>query len=372
MTRPAGPWSFPGATSGPVRFGLLSGMLTGTRERVRSLSDEAASRVQISPDQVEYLIATAARAPSIHNTQPWRFHASQYSIELYADPGRKLRVDPLGRELLISCGAALFGLRLGMRSLAYMPAVELLPDPARLRLLARVSLGEPEPMNAAERRMLEALPHRHTHRGPFAPGALPAGLLAGLQHDALAEGATLALVDRAHAYEQLADIAAAVTRRQDLDPQARADMRDWTRDPASHAHDGVPSSAFATAADRHRGRLPQRDFDLGRGLGLLGTGGPPPAATAVLLTPGDGRGDWLCAGQALDRVLADAASRWVFASMHTQPLEAAVIRELIRDRLALPGAPQMILQLGLARSTHVTARRPPSELLEPDAPGKAR
>lgn len=331
-----------------------------------SLSDEtAASRVPIAPDQVEYLIATAARAPSIHNTQPWRFRASQYSIELYADPGRKLRVDPLGRELLISCGGALFGLRLGMRSLGYMPAVDLLPDPARLRLLARVSLGEPAPMNVAERAMLEALPHRHTHRGQFTPDALPTGLLPGLQHDALAEGATLVFLDRAYAYEHLADIAAAVTRRQDVDPLARADMRDWTRDPASHARDGVPASAFTATGDHHRGRLPQRDFDLGRGLGLLDTGGPPPAATAVLLTPGDGRGDWLCAGQALHRVLAHAASRWVFATMHTQPLEAAVIRELIRDRLALPGAPQMILQLGLARSTNSTARRPPSELLEP-------
>jgi hypothetical protein len=331
-----------------------------------SVSDQPAiSRVPIAPDQVEYLIATAARAPSIHNTQPWRFRASQYSIELYADPGRKLRVDPLGRELLISCGGALFGLRLGMRSLGYMPAVELLPDPARLRLLARVSLGQRAPMNVAERAMLEALPHRHTHRGQFTPGAPPTGLLAGLQHDALAEGATLAFLDRAYAYEQLADIAAAVTRRQDADPLARADMKDWTRGPVSRARDGVPASAFTAAGDQHRGRLPQRDFDLGRGLGLLDTGGPPPAATAVLLTPGDGRGDWLCAGQALHRLLAHAASRWVFATMYTQPLEAAVIRELIRDRLALPGAPQMILQLGLARSTNATARRPPSELLEP-------
>jgi len=319
----------------------------------------------MTPDQVHYLVATAARAPSIHNTQPWRFRATDYSVELYVDTGRKLRVDPLGRELMISCGAALFGLRLGIRSLGYMPAVELLPYPARLRLIARVSLGEPEPMDATERKILEALPHRHTHRGPFAPGGLPAGLLADLQQDALAEGATLALVDRTHAYERLADIATTVARGQDLDPEARADVRDWTRDAVSHARDGVPSSAFAAAHDRHRGRLSQRDFDLGRGLGRLETGGPTPAATAVLSTPGDGRADWLCAGQALHRVLAHAASRWVFASMHTQPLEAAAVRELIRDQLALPGAPQMILQLGPARTTSVTARRPPSELLEP-------
>ena len=69
-------------------------------------NEPAVSRAPITPDQVEYLIATAARATLIHNTQPWRFRASRYSIEPYADPGRNLRVDPLGRELLISCGSS--------------------------------------------------------------------------------------------------------------------------------------------------------------------------------------------------------------------------------------------------------------------------
>ncbi len=85
---------------------------------------------------------------------------------------RKRRVDPAGREMLISCGTALFGLRLAVRSLGYLPVVELLPDPARLRLLARVTIGAAEPMTARERQMLEAMPYRHTHRGPFSPGPL--------------------------------------------------------------------------------------------------------------------------------------------------------------------------------------------------------
>jgi hypothetical protein len=93
--------------------------------------------------------------------------------------------------------------------------------------------------------------------------------------------------------------------------------------------------------------------------------GAPPAATAVLLTPRDGRADWLRAGQALHRLLTHAASKWLFASLYTQPLEAAATRALIRDRLALPGAPQMLLQLGLAHTTRATARRPPAELTEP-------
>jgi hypothetical protein len=326
--------------------------------------EDAWRAVSIPAGQAGYLIATAARAPSVHNTQPWRFRVGEYLIELYADPGRKLKVDPAGREMLISCGAALFGLRLAVRSLGYLPVAELLPDPARPRLLARVTLGKAEPMTGRERKLLEALPHRHTHRGPWDSGPLPAGLVAGLQHDALAEGAQLALIDRALAFSKLADIAAAAGHRQNLDPVARDEMRRWSRSTDDPAHDGVPAQAFPAASDDQPGKLPQRDFDLGRGLGLLPGGGPPPAATAVLLTTGDSRADWLRAGQALHRLLAHAATRWVFASLHTQPLESEPIRALIRDRLALPGSPQVLLQLGLAHTTRATARRPPADLTE--------
>jgi hypothetical protein len=323
----------------------------------------------ILADQARFLIATAARAPSVHNTQPWRFRVGPSAIELYCDATRKLHADPVGREMLISCGAALFGLRLGVRALGYQPVVELLPDPARLRLLARVTLGAAKPMTGVEREMLRALPHRHTHRGGFAPGPLPAGLLAGLQHDALAEGAMLVLVEPGLSYDRLASIADVVNRRLERDPQVRAEARRWSRSPASLARDGVPAHAYPatalTAASPRRGRLPQRDFDLGRGLGRQDAGGPPPAVTAALVTSGDSRADWLRAGQALHRLLAHATTRWVFASLSTQLLEIAPIRALIRDRLALPGAPQMLLQLGVADTTHPTGRRPPGDLVEP-------
>ena len=321
--------------------------------------------VPIPADQVTYLIATAARAPSVHNTQPWRFRAADGTIDLYADPRRKLRVDKSGREMLISCGAALFALRLAVRSLGYLPVVELFPDPPRLRLLARVSLGEPAPMTAGERRMLEALPHRHTHRGPFDPGPLPAGLLAALQHDALAEGAALVPIDQSLAYQRLADITNAADRRQHREADVQEETRRWSRDPDDRRRDGVPATAFPAQGRPQPGRLPQRDFDLGRNLALLPTDGPPAAVTAILLTSADHRADWLRAGQALQRVLTHAATGWVFASLHTQPLEMASVRLLIRDRLSLPGAPQMIMQLGLARSTSPTARRSPADLIEP-------
>src|SRR6516225_6646748 len=194
-------------TTSTANPGPRRGDYAGRVRQVSRVSEETARRVSVLAGQAGYLIATAARAPSVHNTQPWRFRVGKYAVELYADPARKLRVDPVGREMLISCGAALFG----------------------LRLLAMVRLGAAQPMTARERQLLEALPHRHTHRGPWDPGPLPAGLAAGIQHDALAEGAELVIIDRALAYHKLADIIAAAGRRQDLDPVAREEVLRWTR-----------------------------------------------------------------------------------------------------------------------------------------------
>jgi hypothetical protein len=182
-------------------------------------------------------------------------------IELYADQRRKLRVDPAGREMLISCGAALFGLRLAVRSLGYLPVVKLLPDPARPRLLARVRLGAAEPMTARERQMLEALPHRHAHRGPLADGPLPAGLLAGLQHDALAKGPRWHWSTRPSPTSGWPTSLPRPGRRQDLDPLTQAEVAGGA---------GARPILPATAS---RGRIPR-----------LG-GEPARAAAAARLRP---------------------------------------------------------------------------------------
>jgi hypothetical protein len=80
------------------------------------------------------------------------------------------------------------------------------------------------------------------------------------------------------------------------------------------------------------------------------------------VTSGDDERDWLNAGQALQRLLLRAASQWVFASLQSQPLQSASVRAQIRSGLTLPGAPQLLLELGVARTTHATGRRPAGEM----------
>lgn len=141
-------------------------------------------------------------------------------------------------------------------------------------------------------------------------------------------------------------------------------MERWTHTAANGTRDGVPGPAFPARPVSEPGRLRQRDFDLGCGIGFGVTPGGPPAGTAVLLTFGDRRLDWLRAGQALQRMLLHATCKWVFASLYTQPLESARIRHMVKSQLRLPGFPQVILQFGLANITHPTSRRSPADLVE--------
>jgi hypothetical protein len=219
-------------------------------------------------------------------------------------------------------------------------------------------------MTDEERRMLQALPHRHTHRGPFEAGPLPAGLFARLRDDARAEGVVLTEIEPGPALRRLTAVTAA-GRRQDRDPRSRAETSRWSHGVTSPARDGVPAHAFPAEPARTPARLPQRDFDLGRGLGLSPAGGPPPPVTAALFTPGDSERDWLQVGQALHRLLLRAATEWVFALLNTQPLENPLTRTLIKEGLELPGAPQMLLAFGLSRTAHATARRPAADLIGP-------
>jgi hypothetical protein len=318
--------------------------------------------VPFPADAIDGLLATAARAPSILNTQPWRFRVTPDTIELSADPSRRLRSDLTGREMVISCGAALFGLRLGIRALGYQPVVSLAPYAERPYVLARIALGDRDPINAAERSLLRALPHRHTHRGGYLPGPLPRGLLVGLQHDAVAEHAALALTDRV-AFQRLAGIMARSANVLNADPRSIADVMSWVRLPDSGNRDGVPAAAIVGSSAGRAGRLAQRDLDLGRGIAGLETDGAPPAATAILLTSADTKADWLRAGQALHRLLAHAASRWVFATLYSQPFESGPVRAMIRSTLGLSGAPHLVLQFGLTSATKPTARRPAADMI---------
>ena len=128
---------------------------------------------ELSEDELASCVRAAIRAPSLHNSQPWRFRYRSGGVEVFADQTRRLEViDPSGRELMISVGAAIFNLRLAMRQLGRVPTVRLFPDPAAPNLVAAVVPGAIAPPSGALSTLADAIPHRHTNRRPFARVAI--------------------------------------------------------------------------------------------------------------------------------------------------------------------------------------------------------
>ena len=119
----------------------------------------------------ELLVEVATAAPSLHNSQPWRFIArlTDRVIEIYADPARTLRRgDARGRAVHIACGSALFNLRLAAAQAGCEPVARLLPCPRDPLLLASVRL-------AGAGRARPAAPRRAAaDRAGRAAGARPA------------------------------------------------------------------------------------------------------------------------------------------------------------------------------------------------------
>jgi hypothetical protein len=318
----------------------------------------------LSTAEVHAVVAAAGRAPSIHNTQPWQFRWDGSAFELTADTARGLRaVDPDGRELLMSCGAALFNLRLAVRKLGHDPVVSVFPaeDP---RLVARVVL-EPEthPADAAERRLFAAINRRHTHRGRFEDRPLAPELAVELQRAAAEEGAQLHYVTDPGQRMRVLHLARAADRQLVNDPRVRDELEQWA--PAdSQRRDGVPAAAYTSdRAPAGRDELVIRDFDLDRGIGRLDEVGQRPGAVAVLLTDSDVAEAWVTAGQALQRVLVTAADRWAFAALHSQVTEVPNLRMELQRELCAAGLPQLVMRLGYADNATTTPRRRVEDVL---------
>jgi nitroreductase len=339
--------------------------------RHRSTSErDFAEAGPIPPAHVESLVALAVRAPSVHNTQPWRFvYTADGTIELRIDPDRALPIaDPAARELVISCGAALQNLRLGLRRLALVPAVLLSPDLDDPLLLARVRARSGPSATYDEGLLVEAIPRRHTHRGGFDSDPVTEDERELIGNAARGDGVDLHFVAPGQLAGGLAALALFADDAQRIDPEVRAELAAWTSGPGSTRPDGVPTTAYSRPGpeSQRTGALPARDFGLGRGWGWTGRTGGGIATLAVLVTDGDTLTDWIRAGEALQGALLTATALWVFASFATQPIEVPHTREALRALLGTVGAdgyPQMLIELGHASSLLLTPRRAVGDVL---------
>lgn len=321
---------------------------------------------------LENLISAAVAAPSVHNTQPWRFRLrpETNTLEVRAALGRALRhEDPAGRSLLVSVGAAVLNLRVAVRHFGWEPVVRLLPRPTEPDLLASVRLaGAGHAPGPVDDRLYDAVWRRHTSRRPFTERPIPAVVLMDLVEAAHAEGAALYLPGRDETRRLLA-LTAEAERRNATDPKRRAESRSWA-DARDGAAVGLPAEALGP--QDAAGRMPMRDF------GALRAPCHTPAALferepnlVVLATAHDRRTDWLRTGMAMERVLLTATVHGVRCSPLHQAVEWPDLRWALRDPQRGLEHVQMLLRLGYGEDGPATPRLAAADVLDPPArPGQ--
>ncbi|MEU7872933.1 nitroreductase [Dactylosporangium sp. NPDC049140] len=291
-------------------------------------------------DQVAEASIAALRAPSIFNTQPWRWRLTGNHGELWADHTRRLDgLDPHGRLLLLSCGTALHHAAVALLAAGYAADITVLPDLHRPDLVAQVRQGSP-----CERHDLlyRAIYRRRTDRRPFAD-ARPAGaILAELRFAAERHGVRLHLLH----YDQLAALAAAVDDAgafERADPAMCDDVQKWTTRTRPD-RDGVSPRSVTGPTDR---RIAPRDFAVAAPAALdPGPGSDRGTVYVVLAIDGDEPRDWVAAGEALSDVWLTLTARGLAASPISEVIEVEPVRQAL-GRLLGAGNPAIALRLGV-------------------------
>jgi hypothetical protein len=321
--------------------------------------------------RMRFALNAAVLAPSIHNTQPWRFRlhdgVDPY-VDLLMDTSRGLpALDPANRQLVISCGAALAAYQVGLRGCGLTANIGPPLSGDEPGLVARIHVSERGEADQSAREMWRWLRERRSYRGPMTDKPIDAQL-----QTALAGAAAPALLhfvpeDTWRSVEHLITDA---TLELDESAAINEESKTWTRG-TERTRDGVPATNWQRTSTQTAGApVVQRDFAQGRPL----PGGPPRTAVeadpqlAVLLTARDTPRDWLEAGQSLLRVALLVQSAGAALGYVNQPTEVPGLREKLAAALQpLPAeftVPQLVLRLGYAAHAQppATPRRPAYEV----------
>lgn len=311
---------------------------------------------------VQAALALARRAPSVHNTQPWRVVFDGHRLQLYRDTCRRLSsADPQGRQLVISCGALLDHIRTAFAAAGWSTTVTRRPDTAADHL-AQIEFAPAREVTDTTRARAEAIDRRYTDRLPMLPPrnwerVEPVVRAVADTHsvalDVLADSARLRL---AAASAQSAALRA-------YDPQYLNELHWWAGNDSPA--DGVPISALVSAAE----------------LAQVGVGRAFPAAPPslrrgeltdssrllVIGSAADSPLDWLRTGEALSAVLLECTAAGLSTCPLTHITEVPASRRAIANLVPGHVQPQVVIRVGTAPTSAAqppTPRRPVGDFLE--------
>ena len=313
-------------------------------------------------------VRLACRAPSLHNSQPWRWVVDGDTVQLFVEPDRVVRgADSSGREALIACGAVLDHFRVAMAAAGFTANVDRFPNPNNRLHVASIEFTAMGFVTDGHRRRANAILLRRTDRLPFA-GPPAWDTFEPALHDTVDSDAVRLDIIPDNLRPQLAEASQLTESLRLYDSSYHAELDWWTA--AFEVTEGIPHSSLVSAAEsdrvdvgrtfpvtHHRERRPEVDEDRSRIL--------------VLSTYDDTRESVLRCGELLSAVLLDATMVGLATCTLTHITEVPASREIVAgliDQSNQGITPQVLIRVGLTPSIEdvppPTPRRPIGEVFE--------
>jgi len=130
------------------------------------------------PETIRAVLTLATKAPSTHNSQPWRWQVGPDRLHLYADPSRHLpSPDPSRRGMLVSCGTTLHHCTVALAAMGWQTRVVRLPDPSDPDHLAAIEIFR-QPPGELDVVLAAAIDKRRTDRRNYSSWPVPWGDIA--------------------------------------------------------------------------------------------------------------------------------------------------------------------------------------------------
>ncbi|MEU7768444.1 hypothetical protein AB0B25_25495 [Nocardia sp. NPDC049190] len=293
---------------------------------------------------IEAAMGLACRAPSVHNTQPWHWDFDGARLHLYSDPDRQLpSADPRGRQLVISCGAALHHARTAFAAGNWHTDTVRLPDPAQPQHLATIEFRPwPDPPPGVRTRA-DAIDHRYTDRLPMLEPVGWSDLLPALRKLVSPHEIELDVLDES-ARSRLATASekSAALRRYDMLYQS--ELHWW----AGHAEmsEGVPPTSLVSDAEFARVGIGRRFPSVPHSMRRDDI--QDRARIVLLSSTGDSAQEWLHTGEALSAVLLECTAAGLTTCALTHVIEVQSGRQLLANLVPRGGLPQVLVRVGSA------------------------
>lgn len=318
---------------------------------------------------LEYILASASRAPSVHNAQPWRVIVrSDETIEVYERTELRLpAADPTGRGSLMALGAFVENLFDAARATGFEASIVAFPSGAS-GPVATIQLERVHALHH-DSAVLDAIERRATNRSLFTPLTNAEDVAHSLGANR-PEGATIVMVRDTARLSRIAELIREGTRAAYQSKAFCVEHAAWLRSNWTRRRDGIPGYAVGIppllslalpTIIRHKDVSAMRaDMEYKKACSSN--------LFAVILASEETPRGWFVAGRRLQRLLLDATRLGIASSPNAAPIEMGGLVAEVQKIAGAAGHPQLLVRLGRAAPIRrLTPRRALADFVAWDA-----